>query len=561
MINKLLPIIIIFIISVPAIWFLLGPGYFNMHDDLQVMRIFQMEKCFADGQIPCRWAPDMAWGYGQAMFNYYSAFPYYLGVFIRTLSPLSIMGTVKALFMISLTSSGIGMYLLIKNIWGRLAGIVGATLYIYAPYHALDIYIRGALSESFSLAILPFLWHSIYLLIKKTDFKRIVYLVFCIGIVLSTHNISAMIYAPITVFWILYLIIKEKRLSSIKDLMLAGLLGIGLASFFILPVIFEKILIQTNFLTVDYLDYVAHFATINQLFIDRSWGHGPSIWGPEDEISFQIGWPHWWLAILSGIYITASVFRRKFDKTYILVFGLLTAGGFFAFLTHSRSTFIWMKISVMKFIQFPWRFLGLVMFFLAFAGAILARPKIKLRKFWIISLVLIIMVMNYRYFKPWNRSYNIRDDEKLTGIAFELQQKSAILDYLPVTAKDAPKGASPQNPVIIGGEGKAYNYSKRSNSFFFDAEIYSNEAEIQIPIQHFPNWVVISGGNKISSYPSGDYGVITVKLANGKHLIQGRFENTSIRNIANSITVISAVLIFVFIVLDHNRKKFLWFNK
>ena len=27
-------------------------GYFNMHDDLQVMRQLEMEKCIIDGQIP-----------------------------------------------------------------------------------------------------------------------------------------------------------------------------------------------------------------------------------------------------------------------------------------------------------------------------------------------------------------------------------------------------------------------------------------------------------------------------------------------------------------------------
>jgi uncharacterized membrane protein len=126
-----------------------------MHDDLQVMRIFQMEKCFADGQIPCRWSPDMAWGYGQAMFNFYSALPYYLGVLIRIITPFSIMATVKLLFFISLAGSAIGMYLLAKEFWGKLGGIVAALLYAYAPYHALDIFVRGALAEAFALAILP----------------------------------------------------------------------------------------------------------------------------------------------------------------------------------------------------------------------------------------------------------------------------------------------------------------------------------------------------------------------------------------------------------------------
>src|SRR3990167_8121604 len=108
-------ILILLLVILPSSFYLLGRGYFNMHDDLQVMRVYQMDKCFADGQIPCRWSPDMVYGYGQAMFNFYSAFPYYLGALIRLATPLSIMATVKTLFLISLVLSAIVMYLLAKE--------------------------------------------------------------------------------------------------------------------------------------------------------------------------------------------------------------------------------------------------------------------------------------------------------------------------------------------------------------------------------------------------------------------------------------------------------------
>src|SRR5258706_12575615 len=57
-------------------------GYFNMHDDLQMMRQLEMEKCFADGQVPCRWVPDMGYGYGFPFFIFYLPLPYYVGTFL-----------------------------------------------------------------------------------------------------------------------------------------------------------------------------------------------------------------------------------------------------------------------------------------------------------------------------------------------------------------------------------------------------------------------------------------------------------------------------------------------
>ena len=164
--------VIALIISVLTALRLFGPGYFPMHDDLQVMRLYELEKCFADGQIPCRWVPDMNFGFGQAMFNFYSTLPYYLGVLIRIVLPISILTTVKILFAISLVGGALGMYSLSREFFGHRGAIIASALYALAPYRAVNVYVRGAMAESFSLAILPFLWLSIYKVIKEPNFKN-----------------------------------------------------------------------------------------------------------------------------------------------------------------------------------------------------------------------------------------------------------------------------------------------------------------------------------------------------------------------------------------------------
>lgn len=555
--KKLLPIILIILLTLPAARFLFSPGYFSMHDDLQVMRIFQIEKCLADGQIPCRWVPDMAYGYGQAMFNFYSAFPYYLGALIRIVTPLSIIGTVKLLFLLSLVAAAVGMYLLAREFWGKTGGILAAVLYTYAPYHALDIFVRGALAESFALAILPFLWLGFYLLIKKPTFARLAGVTFSLAALFTTHNLSSLIYAPFTIVWVAFWIIRFKSGRSIKNVALAGILGFGLASFFILPVIFESSLIQTRFLTLDYLNYEAHFVAVRQLFLDRDWGFGPSIFGPEDELSFAIGWPHWLLGIFLALIAILWLRKRKRLELPLLLFGLLGAAGFTAYLTHLRSIPIWKAIPIMSIVQFPWRFLGLTIFFLSFALGAFAKGVFRFSKVFSYLIIVFAITLNVGYFKPEYNFPEETDDKKLSGESFLIQQKSAILDYLPKTTPDAPKEPAPNNPVIVSGDGRAYNFSKRSNSFFFDAEIYQ-DAQLQIPVMHFPGWKVVSGGNVIPSGPMGDYGLITISLPQGKHIIQGRFENTPVRSLGNAMTVTSALVIFGGFLLKANKRKFLW---
>jgi len=84
--KKFLYPILLFILIIPAFCFLLKPGYYNMHDDMQMMRQLEMEKCIKDGQIPCRWVPDLGYEYGYPLFNFYPPCPISLVKFIELLA-------------------------------------------------------------------------------------------------------------------------------------------------------------------------------------------------------------------------------------------------------------------------------------------------------------------------------------------------------------------------------------------------------------------------------------------------------------------------------------------
>jgi hypothetical protein len=551
--KKYLPLILLAILILPSVWWLFGSGYFNMHDDLQAMRLLQMDKCFADGQIPCRWSPDMAYGYGQAMFNFYSAFPYYLGSFLRILLPLTYLGTVKLLFIIAFAGGALGMYLLAREFWGRLGGILSAVLYTYAPYHALDIYVRGAMAESFALAILPFLWFFFYRLIKYGGYGNIAGTTLSLFALLTTHNISTMLYAPLTVLWVGYWVVATGKFYSLKNIAVAGFMGVGLASFFIIPALYEQSYINAHLFTVDYYDFRGHFVTLRQLFLDRSWGDGPSIFGDQDEISFQIGWPHWWLGIVAGVY-ALHLWVAKKRRTAVLVAAFLGLTVLSAFLTHSRSIVIWDRLPYIGYVQFPWRFLGLTIFFLSFAGGALAVKRFLFRKPAILLLLIIIIILNFRYFIPVNYSRFVTDEEKLTGEAFVLQQKAAILDYLPTTAEKAPEDVAFAAPQAITGAAETKNFTKGSDRFSFNAEVYET-AEIEIPVMYFPGWKLLVNDNMQEPDIHGEFGLIkTPILETGNHEIRGIFLDTPVRVFANAITTFSAVALLAGTVLVRKKK-------
>ena len=191
------------VVSIPAFIFLLRPGiYWNMHDDMQIIRQLEMDKCIHDGQIPCRWTPDLGYGYGYPLFNFYPPLPYIIGQVFRTLT-FSYVATVKLTAIFQIVLASVFMFILANSIFGPLGAILSAALYTYAPYHAVNIYVRGAMNEAWASVFFPLVFHA-----SKQWFttKRTIYLpIFAIsyaGIFLS-HNPMVLIFTFFTGIWCL----------------------------------------------------------------------------------------------------------------------------------------------------------------------------------------------------------------------------------------------------------------------------------------------------------------------------------------------------------------------
>src|SRR5688500_17028486 len=108
------PIILLSVISIIISIPIFQSGYFTHHDDLQVMRIFEMRKCLEDFQIPCRWVPDLGYGNGFPLFNFYPVLPYYIGAILSYI--FGFVVSAKIIFLIPLMLAGFSMYILAKSI-------------------------------------------------------------------------------------------------------------------------------------------------------------------------------------------------------------------------------------------------------------------------------------------------------------------------------------------------------------------------------------------------------------------------------------------------------------
>ena len=127
----------------------------NTHDMAQHLAVMeQFDTVLKTGVLYPRWLPDVNNGYGLPWTNFYPPGFYYLTSLINSALNNS-MNTLFVVSVLGLAASGLALYGLSRQMYGRLASAVAAVVYVAAPYHILDLYWRGAMPEFAGFVLLP----------------------------------------------------------------------------------------------------------------------------------------------------------------------------------------------------------------------------------------------------------------------------------------------------------------------------------------------------------------------------------------------------------------------
>lgn len=538
--GKYAPIIILLLLSTLTFYRLLRPGIFSMQDDMHIFRLQQFDQCLKDGQIPCRYIPDAGLGYGYPLFNYYSPLPYAIGETFHLIG-FSFIDSLKIVFIIIRLLAPIGMFLLAKLFFKNKAAFLAAAIFMFAPYQAIDGYVRGAIAESLAIVLIPF---SIYFVLKK---QRLAAVIFTTALFLS-HNLFALISIPITLFFIT-LTSPKKLFSSLVPI----IFSLGISAFFLIPAILEKNLVHLESMTQGYFNYIIHFATLNQLFVSRFWGYGASLWGPKDDMSFQVGIIQW---LVPAISFPLLLISHKIKKN-ILFIPFILLGLFFVFLTHNQSTFIWKLLPFLAYFQFPWRFLGFAIIFFSLTSGYLITSisKKSLQLPLVVFITILTISLNLSYFKEDIWYSNLIDQQKLTGANLISAQGAGLKDYWPSAAASYPDQVAPSVPWTSNPQDQYIlsRYSKTSNQLSLNIDVSSPEITLNLPLVYFPNWQL--NVDRLLSPLNIDprLGYIKVPLTSGSHQINLHLTNTPVRTVANIISIITLIFLFFYFFKDAKK--------
>lgn len=542
-VKKHLFIVLIIVISIPSFFRMLKPGIYSMQD-FHYFRLVEYGKCLKDLQLPCRWSTGSALGFGEPLFVFYGQVSYFLGQIFR-LFGFSNITSLKLLFITSIIGSGISMYFLSKRIWkSNFAGFVSALIFMYAPYRAVDVWVRGALPEALSFVIFPLLIYQLELWFEKKKEEYVIFFSLLLSLLICTHNLSFVMFLVFLAPYLIYKFkVKNIKKKEVFNLTLFIVLSFLLSAFYIFPVIFESKFVTLHSTTTGYFDFKGHFLTLKQILFSRYWGYGASVFGTEDGLNLSVGLVQW-LAPLLAIVVSLKSNKKNLRKIV-----LFTAIGWFClFFTHNKSTFLWQIIPFMKYIQFPWRFLSIAIFSfsLASGGIIINQKKDNKINLILTGLIAILSVaFTFNYFKEdiW---YKFTDSNLTSGKLWEDQTRASINDYWPVYGKKVPESYAPEafgNQILI---------EKRSN--YYKYNVYAeNETFHYFPITYFPGWNAYINDKKVEIKPFGDFGLISLNVPPGKNMIEFKFSNTFVRRIGDLVSILS--LVTIIILLIRNEKK------
>ncbi len=567
-------LVLLLLLIIPTFATLLKPGYYNMHDDMQMVRQLELEKCIEDGQIPCRWSPDLGYEYGYPLFNFYPPLPYIVGQTFRTLG-FSFMWSVKLTAVVQTIATSISMYLLASYLFGPTAGIISALFYSYAPYHAVNIYVRGAMNEAWASVFFPL----IFLFIKKIVDKKysdwtVIFLSLSIFGLMLSHNPMLFVFVLFSVPWTIFCLWQKhkyfklilKQTNTFINLIKSALIALALAAFYTLPVIFESSLTKIETMFQGYYNYEVHFVGLYQLFISNFWGDGASVWGTEDGMPFMTGYLHWAIPLLALVLIIYSKIKntkttksvvKKINTNLFIIFLAIFA----SFLCHPRSIFIWKLLSPIQKIQFPWRFLNLSSFFFSLSAGLSLHyilGKLKFKKYiflFYVSIIGTLIYINLNYFKPIT-SGPLTDEQKFSGLAWSNQTTSGIYDYLPNTARIAPlsKADFVVDNISPPTSAEIYGAKKGTDWLFFNANV-SSPSTIIIAQLYFPNFKIYDFGKPVDFQIEPEFGRMVLDLPVGNHQIYIKLRNTPVRNISNLISLLSWTSLSFYMIKSYAQKR------
>ncbi len=568
---------------------LYAPGYFfNAHDGRHsIFFLTQFDASIRDGALFPRWAMHHIQGYGYPTFIIQAPLGFYLAeVFVLLGAGYTLAA--KLAWTTGFLLSAWGMYRLVLHWLSlysspsvlpdqsnrnslRLAALIAGLLYVYVPYHLLDIYVRAALNDALLLAWFPWVFLAFDSLIDGGGESgwpgRLALAILALGGILMTHTFALLSFTPLLITFVLFRLWQRWRMQHRDDsrwtplfsrtglALAAGLLGLLMTSAFLIPLLAEGGHLEQQVYVTDTYNYRNHFVFFGQFF-DPMWGFGFSDdpTGVNDGMGFQLG-------LMAVLFVIGGVFvayRSKNTPPFwdSLIAYLVMATLIIMFLMMPASTQVWNAIPPLGLIQFPWRLLALTAFTTSALSGIVTSVLLRYESPGMSSIklqpaagafviALLVVFSSYAYVQAELLPVEQWREDGRAVFRFEEEHPDMIAytEWVTEPFTESPMSDDYRSPdyvedysedgmltrlAIVDGAGTIISQYSRGSSGGGVVQM-ETPGKVRIHEFYFPGWQASVDGNPVPIVISQPHGLLEVEVPAGQHRIDARMEATPIR--------------------------------
>ncbi|MFN8532284.1 MAG: 6-pyruvoyl-tetrahydropterin synthase-related protein [Dehalococcoidia bacterium] len=522
-VADLLAIVAVLLAALPAIWPLTRFRFLSSHDGTyHLLRLVEFDRLVRQGELFPGWFPTFASGYGYPLLSYYPPLSYFPAEILHLLG-LGYVDAVKAALALPILLSGVGAYLLGRDILGsRLGGWLTAVAFMYAPYHLIDTYVRAILSESWVFPFLPLLLWSLRRAAAGSLRQVGLAALWWAGLILA-HNVIALFFTPLALLFGLLMVgtAPDRKQAAMR---VVGAFGLALtvSAAYWLPALAENGFVSTsNFNTTLYRPE-EHLNALDEIV-------STDLLHEYAQSPFRFGLIQVALA-LAGLAAWPWARGRRVGIAYAAGLAIL----FCALLT-SLLVFVWSVLPLIAFVQFPTRLLAIAALGTGILTGAVALFPTPLRWFGLFGAAALVVSGVARIDPPplWPQ------DADLTGATIaRFEHDSGIIgtttaaEYLPAWSRAGfvPPTEGFAEPVGTANDPALAARVRAAGPLSLSLDVTAAQpAPLRLHVFFFPGWTARIDGQSVPIRPTTKLGLLTVDVPAGTHQVDLSFGPTALR--------------------------------
>jgi hypothetical protein len=496
------------------------------------------------GALWPRWQTLAFQGYGYPVFNYQAPLLYFLTAALSYIAP-GLEVAYKGVMLVACLLYGVGMYLWTRDLLGSRGAVLASAAYVFATFRFRELYFVGGYSQFLAFGLYPWVLYFARKLAATPSRGTFLGTVLSLAAVVMSHNISAMLFAPVLGVYGLGLAIAYRRSGAWRRLVLAGVLGLAMSAIFWLPAFGEMRFTRAQVLTQGYWDVREHFVRAGQLLAES-----PALddRAANPPMPFNFGRLHLALAVLGALTVLRRSRRPlwRFQILFALALALISA-----FMMLSASYPIWRVVPLIKYAEYPWRlfgvaFLGSSLLVGASATWLERAPRVQLAAATVAMVALILSVAVYQFPRAFLQAGATPREYLVYENAFRAVGTTAGNEFLTPAVRGVPTepalGPDLARTVLVdpaAGQ-SATVIEEQSNSLRLRISSPS-ASSLTVTQFYFPGWRGWLDGQPILLGAAEGTGLITFDMPAGDHEVTLRFEDTPLRRLAAIISLLGLV--------------------